>query len=85
MKERLKEQLMAEVSRRNIDLVTDWILEQPEVISLVVKLALSHNDESSWRAAWALEKVSERVNEPIADYIGIIINELPKIKKKWVT
>ena len=80
MEGRLKEQFMAELSRRNIDLVTDWILEKPDVISSVVKLSLSHNEESSWRAAWALEKVSERAKEPLADYIETIINELHKIK-----
>ncbi len=81
MKENLKNQLMAELSRRNIDMVVHWILERPDRIESLVDLVLDHDDVVSTRASWALEKVSMKMNEPVRDYIDKIIGELPKIRQ----
>lgn len=80
MKNKLEQQLMAELSRRNIDLVTQWIIEQPESISTLIALVLAHNEKVSPRATWVLEKLSEKIHEPAANYLEIIINELQNIK-----
>ncbi len=79
MKDSIKEQLMAEMSRRNIDIVVRWVLEKPEAIKPLVELILLHNDKVSMRAAWVLEKLSEKVNEPAANYLEIIISELKNV------
>jgi hypothetical protein len=79
MKDRLKQQLMAELSRRNIDLVSQWMMEEPESFPLLIDLVLAHNEKASSRAAWVLEKISERVHEPAADYLDRFIKELPNI------
>ena len=80
MKESIKKQLMAEMSRRNIDLVTQLFVEQPSKIPILIELVLSHDDKSSMRASWVLEKLSEKLNEPASDYIYTLIKELPNIK-----
>ena len=80
MKNRIKQQLMAEMSRRNIDLVTQLFIEQPDNIPILIELVLSHNDKVSTRASWVLEKLSERLYEPATDYVETIILELPNIK-----
>jgi hypothetical protein len=79
MQNNIKQQLMSELSRRNIDLVTQWILEKPEAIGSLVDLVLSHNDIASPRATWVLEKLSEKMNEPVADYLDRIIGELRNV------
>jgi len=79
MKNSIKQQLMAELSRRNIDLVTQWIIEKPEAISTMVELVISHNDTASPRATWVLEKLSEKLNEPAAIYLDTLIGELRNV------
>lgn len=79
MKNKIKQQLMAEMSRRNIDIVTQLFLDNPEHIPVLIELVLSHNDKSSARASWVLEKLSEKLHEPASGYINTIISELSNI------
>jgi hypothetical protein len=70
---------MAELSRRNTDLITQWVLDESGGIGALVELVLSHEEKVAPRATWVLEKISEKLNEPLADYIDNVINELAKI------
>lgn len=79
LKDKLEKQLLAELSRRNINLITAWVIEQPRGVDILVDLALMHDKKISPRAAWALEIVSEKLNQPAQHQISRIINELPKI------
>ncbi len=79
MKDKIKQQLMSEMSRRNIDIVTQWVVEQPQALEALIELVLSHNDKVSSRASWVLEKISEMEHEPVNAYLETLINELPNI------
>lgn len=74
MKERLTKQLEAEISRRNIDLVTQFVLETPGAVDVLVEIILDDNEKVSHRAAWALEKVSEKLDSPVKKYLTALIN-----------
>jgi len=58
MKEKqLKEQLLAELSRRNIDYIVNWAGFETEKIDVLVRFVLLNEPTLSMRAAWALEKI----------------------------
>jgi hypothetical protein len=59
MKEKqLKEQLLAELSRRNIDYIVNWAGFETEKIDVLVRFVLLNEPTLSMRAAWALEKIT---------------------------
>lgn len=76
LKEKLENQLMSELSRRNIDLITQWVIEQPKGIDILLDLVLKHDKKVSPRATWALEKVSEKLDKPVQKHIARIVKEL---------
>ena len=51
---------MAELSRRNIDLLTHFAEANPPAVDILVDLVLSHRPKLAERASWVLEKRSER-------------------------
>lgn len=80
MQQALKEQLLSEMSRRNIDLVTKYIEDNPEQLKDIVELVMGHADVIAFRASWVLEKLTERKNvnvNPIIPQIVSILNEIP--------
>ncbi|MBI9066427.1 MAG: hypothetical protein JEZ09_03975 [Salinivirgaceae bacterium] len=79
MKEKLRQQLLAELSRRNIDLVTQYACQNPEAINYLVDLVIYNEETVSMRAAWALEKLSEKKNEVIKNRLPDILEILSKI------
>lgn len=80
LRSRLAEQLMAELSRRNIDLVVSWALGQPEAISCLVEITLSQEEKLSSRSAWALEKLSDRFPGILDEFIPEIITAISTIQ-----
>jgi hypothetical protein len=68
----LKEQLLSELSRRNIDLVVHWAGVDSERIDQLIELTLLHQTKLSMRACWALEKIT-------CKYPGILQNWLPRL------
>lgn len=74
MRERLENQLLAELSRQNINYITHFAEENPEAIEHLVALTFSSEEKLSMRASWTLEKLSER-------HPGILDEELPSLIK----
>ena len=79
MKAKLEQQLMVELSRRNIDLITQWSEENPESINVLIDMVLSHEDKLAMRASWVLEKYSEKYPNCLQERIHEIIDVLNKI------
>lgn len=79
MKNQLEAQLMVELSRRNIDLVTHWVIEHPGSEKLLVELMLSHKPKVAERASWVMEKISDRVNGYFQPYLPEILKVLKHI------
>jgi len=73
----IEKQLMAEISRRNTDLVASWAITQPGAINCLVDIAFSADDILSFRASWVLEKLSEHYSGILDEYIPKIIKALP--------
>jgi hypothetical protein len=69
MKAKLEQQLLAELSRRNIDLITEWIIDKPEGISILIEFFLKHDNKVAMRAVWVLEKLSERLTHIAAKLV----------------
>ena len=70
--ESLKQQLLSELSRRNIDLVVHWAGVDSERIAQLAELVLLHDSKLSMRACWALEKIT-------CKHPGILDNWLPEL------
>ncbi len=81
IQQKIIEQLNAEMSRRNIDVVTDFILKNPEHIPFLIDIAFSDDKNLSLRAAWTLDKVSEKNINLLNNYLSSIIKKLPEIKR----
>ncbi len=79
MLERIQNQLMAELSRRNIDLITHFTEENPQAIELLVQIVLSHKEPLAQRASWVLEKLSERNKGILSNYLPLLVENLQKI------
>ena len=81
IQQRIIEQLNAEMSRKNIDIVAGYILKNPEHISILIELIFSEDRDISLRAAWTLDKVSEKNCGLVSKYISRLISGLPEIKR----
>jgi len=79
MKEKLRKQLLAEQSRRNIDLVVSWCGTDAEKIQQLVTLSLSNENGIASRAAWALEKLASNQPGSLDNWIPQIITHLTAI------
>lgn len=81
MNNALKEQLMAVLSRKNIDLVTLYIEDNPNELLHLIELIISHENRAAMRAAWVLEKLIERRNINVLSCVNPIIevlNDIPE-------
>jgi len=79
MKDKLEEQLLVELSRRNIELVSNWILDNPGSESLLVDLVISHKPKVAERASWVMEKISDRLNGFFDPYLPRILEVIQLI------
>jgi hypothetical protein len=79
MRQKIIEQLNAEMSRKNIDIVTDFVLKNTEYIALLIDLTFSDNKNLSLRAAWTLDKISEKNSSLLSSYSSLMVKKLPEI------
>lgn len=79
MRDALKEQLLIELSRNNIDLITQWVEDNPKELVHLVQLITSHEKIVAQRASWVLEKLSERKSVDTNAHISEIIDILKEI------
>jgi hypothetical protein len=70
---------MAELSRRNIDLLTHFAEVNPKAVDILVDLVLSHQPKLAERASWVLEKLSERNPGRLNDSLPRFIDNLKHI------
>lgn len=84
IREQLIEQLLAEQSRRNIDLVVHWAFANPISLELLVEMALSNSETVSARAAWVLDKMSEKEPGCLQSFIPQIILAIKKVRSSSV-
>lgn len=80
VQKKLEAQLMAELSRRNIDFVAQYILNNQSLLPLLVDMALSNGQQIAMRAAWVMEKLSESIDGVFDSFLPAIIYKLPDIK-----
>lgn len=57
----LREMLMTEMSRRNTDVVADFIVNKLELFPILVDLYLLNEEPISRRAAWVVDTIDEQV------------------------
>ncbi len=80
MREIAEKQLMAELSRRNTDLITQWAEQTDGAITALVDIVLTHEENKlPQRAAWVLEKISERNENILYERLNEILKELKNI------
>ncbi|MFA6403111.1 MAG: hypothetical protein WCX31_16030 [Salinivirgaceae bacterium] len=84
MRSKMAEQLMAELSRRNIDLVASWALGQTGAISCLVEITLSQEEKVSSRSSWVLEKLSDQFPGILDEYIPEIITAISTIESSSI-
>jgi len=80
----IETQLMAELSRRNIDLVVLFALGEPAAVPCLLEITLSQNDKTSMRASWVLEKLSDKYPGIMDKYIVDIVNAFPTVQSSSV-
>lgn len=81
MKVRLRQQLLAELSRRNINLIVEAATENNAIIHHLVDFVLLHQEKISSRAAWALDKISQTKPPMLKTRIGELYQALDKISE----
>lgn len=79
MRAKIEQQLMAELSRRNIDLLTHFAEENSPAVDVLVGLVLSHRPKLAERASWVLEKLSERNPGLLHASLPLLIDNLKQI------
>ncbi len=78
--ESLEDLLLIEMSRRNTDLVTDLILQEPRLFNALFHTYLRNEEPVSRRAAWVLDLVSEKIPSLLVPYLSDMIEILPQFK-----
>jgi len=76
----LEDLLMTEMSRRNIDLISDLIFQKPEFFDPLMELFFRNEEPVSRRAAWVVDIISEKKAYLLSPYLSRIISELPGFK-----
>ena len=75
-----REQLLAELSKRNTDYMASVIGTDEKLFKQMFELVLTNEEYVSGRAAWVIETVWLKYPEMINPYINNIIDFLPKSK-----
>ena len=57
MEEKLKEHLLAEISRANNDIIVAYVENNPQYVNTLVDFVLLNEKKLSMRAAWALDHI----------------------------
>ena len=85
----LSEQLMAEMSRRNIDYIVHYIGNDPQLFKDLMDIVWNGSPPLPQRAAWAVSHVTDKYPELLKPYIKKIINRLeefdhPGVRRSFV-
>ncbi len=72
-----REQLLSELSRKNIDYIIHCIGDRQDLFDEIVGLILHDTDPVPARAAWVAEGVSEQFPEMINPHVTSLIRALP--------
>ena len=75
-----KEQLLAELSKRNTDYIASVIGNDKQLFKQMIQLLLSNENLISGRAAWVVETIWLKYPFMIDPYINDLIDFLPKSK-----
>ncbi len=75
-----KDQLLAELSKRNTDYIASVINKNGKLFQEMFKLILTNEEYISGRAAWVIETIWLKYPEMINPYINDMIDFLPKTK-----
>src|ERR1035437_6124602 len=76
MEESLESLLLLESSRRNTDMVADLVLKKTDLFSELVSILLKNKHPVSWKAAWAMDVVSEKQPDLLRHHLNRIIDHL---------
>jgi hypothetical protein len=73
---KLEEQLLAEMSRRNVDFIAHHIGDDPELFKEVVELVFSGSPTLALRASWVISAVTDTYPALLVPYMKKIISRL---------
>jgi len=79
-KETLTELLLSETSRRNTDMISDLVIQKPELFQELVDIYLENKEPVSRRAIWVVDTVTEKLPQLLDPFIERIILKLPEFK-----
>jgi hypothetical protein len=74
----LKELIMQEYSKVHANLVAEYILSKPELMSELFDIIYLFEDPLSKRASWSLKILSEKDSSIIDPYVDLMVDMLPK-------
>ena len=81
MNQQLTEQLEAEASRANTDLVVAWAMADSRHLADLADVALNGSPVAAPRAMWALSIVAERDSQPLAPFLPQLVAALPHLSQ----
>ena len=73
----LEDLLLPELSQRKTDLVADLVCQKPELFEELFTVYIRNAEPVSRRAAWVVDRVSEKYPELLAPHIPEIIGMMP--------
>ena len=81
MNQQLTEQLEAEASRANTDLVVAWAMADASHLADLAEAALNGSPVAAPRAMWALSIVAERDNQSLTPFLPQLVAALPRLSQ----
>ena len=81
MNQQLTEQLEAEASRANTDLVVAWAMADSRHLADLADVALNGSPVAAPRAMWALSIVAERDGQSLAPFLPQLVAALPQLSQ----
>jgi hypothetical protein len=80
----LKEQLLAEMSRRNVDYIAHYIGSDPTLFEELMQLVFNGKPPLSLRAAWAVSVVTDKYPELLKPYLKKIVDRFETLEHSGV-
>lgn len=68
------------ISKSEIEDIRKLALSDQNLMNLLVKISLSNEERSSWRAAWVIYHITNGNRERIKPFIPVIVKRMPKFK-----
>ena len=81
MNQQLTEQLEAEASRANTDLVVAWAMADASHLADLAEVALNGSPVAAPRAMWALSIVAERNSQSLTPFLPQLVAALPQLSQ----